>query len=82
MSVLHDGHSRVGGLHRRGPWIVLAAALVAGSLTGCSTRHDPNYDPYSTPGGGRPLLQEAEAGVDILGNAVDNFDRRMERTLY
>ncbi|MBU0638793.1 MAG: hypothetical protein KKB50_08010 [Planctomycetes bacterium] len=61
---------------------LLAAAGSLAVVSGCSTRHDPHYNPYASPGGGPALLERAEAAVNSVDEAVENLDERLENFVY
>ena len=40
------------------------------------------HNPYAPPGGDPPLLQRAEAAVDVADDTLDDLDALMERAVY
>lgn len=70
----------------RGParraWLLALAVAAAAAICGCSLRDRPDYNPYAPPGGDPPLLQRAEAALDIADETLDDLDALMERAVY
>lgn len=70
----------------RGParraWLLALASAAGAAICGCSLRDRPDYNPYAPPGGDPPLLQRAEAALDVADDALDDLDVLMERAVY
>lgn len=69
------------GLARR-MWLLALAVAVAAAICGCSLRDRPDYNPYAPPGGDPPLLQRAEAALDVADDTLGDLDALMERAVY
>lgn len=65
---------------RCGLWLIPLFAVLAAA--GCSTRNDPTYNPFVPNQGHTPWVQHAENAVQTAEEALDNFERRMNNTLY
>jgi hypothetical protein len=63
-------------------WLLALAAAAGAAICGCSLRDRPDYNPYAPPGGDPPLLQRAEAAVDVADDTLDDLDVLMERAVY
>ena len=66
---------------RRSPAVTLPA-LLAGAVAGCSFRDRPGYNPYAPPGGDPPLLQRAEATLNVADDALNEPDVYLENAVY
>ena len=70
----------------RGParraWLLALASAAGAAICGCSLRDRSDYNPYAPPGGDPPLLQRAEAALDVAADTLDELDALMERAVY
>jgi hypothetical protein len=66
----------------RRPWLLALVVMAGAAACGCSLRDRPGYNPYAPPGGDAPLLQRAEAALDVADDTLDDLDALMERAVY
>ncbi len=66
----------------RRTWLLALAVVAGAAICGCSLRDRPDYNPYAPPGGDPPLLQRAEATLDVADDTLDDLDTLMERAVY
>ncbi len=57
-------------------------AAIALTLTACSLRDNPHYNPYAPTDRAPTLLQRTDQAAELPCEALDNLDRLIENVVY